>query len=276
MRRSVNTTVPTASDASGATISPRKGESVGPRFGNPPAPIITSPGIVNFVVVYRTGGDYDSAPYVEKIRGMVHRNMTIPHRVLILTDHEPTLGDHRYSWSVDMQGGGFKTNDLAIPLVNDWVGWWSLIEIFRIQGPVIFTGLDTAIVGELDSLGEHVLQMGEQNIGMIHAFSPLRQWASGIMCWNRSDLGFIYQKFNPEKHIPFYKMEQQYSSRMLQSAGIPITGVQDFYDGVVSYRHHCLRGLPDHAKFVLFHGLPRPHQVAGLDWMKRHWRSPDE
>lgn len=84
--------------------------------------------------VLRSGGVYD-AEWVAKLQRGVARHMTLPHRFVCLSD-------------VDVPCE-------RIPLVTDWPGWWSKIELFRkglFDGPVLYTDLDSVITGPLDGM----------------------------------------------------------------------------------------------------------------------------
>lgn len=232
--------------------------------------------VVNFVVVYRTGGDYDKADYVTPMARMVHKHMTIPHRLVVMTD---------VAEDVALRLSKIDGDHIAVPLVDNFEGWWSIVEIFRLRGPVVFTGLDTVITGEIDTLGHMALEAPDNKVYMLWAFADrlglheqeYRRWASGIMVW-RTNLGFVYDSFEPSTDIPNFKMEQRYSAHSLLSSGVAVEAVQDGYDGIISYKHQIASNgngngrLPEGAKFVLFHGEPRPHEVAHLGWMKEYWK----
>jgi hypothetical protein len=86
--------------------------------------------------VYRSGGKYYSTRYVERLRAMVERNLSLPHRFVCLTN-ETDVPCRR------------------IPLVTDWPSYWSKIELFRprlFKGPVLYFDLDTVIHGNIDDL----------------------------------------------------------------------------------------------------------------------------
>lgn len=232
--------------------------------------------VINFLVVYKTGGDYDTHDYVTKLKNMVHRHMYIPHRFVVLTDNQRVYDTVNNS-----------KNCKAIKLEYGYEGWWSLMEIFRIKGPVVFTGLDTVIAGEIDTLGIMALECPENQIYMLDAFSnrraksrwgientPDRRWASGIMVWNGSH-DYILKNFDYEKHPKEYEFEQRYTAtQILENPDVKLESVQDHYEGVRSYKHECkdMKELPVDSKFILFHGLPRPHEVNHLKWMQENWK----
>jgi len=218
---------------------------------------------VNFICVYKTGGDYDGIDYVDRLRGMVHRNLSVDHRFICLTDDPDLL--KRSSDEADMY----------FPLIHGWEGWWSLIEIFRFVGPCMMMGLDTVIVDSLDPLADFIKTLDNQDFAMIKPFSPGRrngQWASGITAWN-GDWYWLYNEFKsaPSEYMQFHKLEQMYTCSQLISKGIKVKEIQSYVTGVKSFKRHCYRALPKNSRIVLFHGPPRPHEVKNLKWLKERW-----
>lgn len=208
--------------------------------------------MLTFLVVLRSGGDYDIS-YVEKMREMVFRHLHLPHRFVCLSD--------------DARAPGY------IPLKQDWPGWWAVIEMFRIKGPVIATGLDTVIINSIDRLGKLALTCPETSFYMCRPQSGAirrgTKWSSGIMIWN-GDWSGIYSDFSV-RLIPKFIGEQEYSSSWLMNVGANIRVLQDCFSGIVSYKNDCQAGLPAKTKVVLFHGKPRPKDVKDL-WVKDNWR----
>ncbi|MCC7346231.1 MAG: hypothetical protein IT538_02430, partial [Variibacter sp.] len=86
--------------------------------------------------VYRSGGRQYTTRYVEVLRNMVSRNLTLPHRFDCLTAVEDVPCER-------------------IPLVMGWPGFFSKIELFRpglFRGPVLYFDLDTVIHRNIDHL----------------------------------------------------------------------------------------------------------------------------
>jgi hypothetical protein len=157
----------------------------------------------------------------------------------------------------------------TIPLKHGWPGWWSKIELFRLDiGPVLYLDLDMVITGPLDDLmnypheftaWENVSKAGGAINSSVMAWSgphasiydpfaanPKRWMAECVTkkCWG--DQGFI------ERHVGQWQ------------------GWQSMFPGaVVSYKHHILRQRRNDPKremrLVSFHGKPKPWEV------KRSW-----
>ena len=141
-------------------------------------------------------------------------------------------------------------------------GWWSLIEIYRVTGPVIFTGLDTIFVDSMEEIISTVYLLKENEFMMMKPFNPFnRKLASGIMGWN-GDFKWMYKEFDYEKVLRDYAMEQDYVYDRLRQRGIIFKIAQECFSGIYSYKWHCrLGGLPDDARVILFHGTPRPSEI---------------
>ena len=61
----------------------------------------------------------------------------------------------------------------AIPLLNNWPGWWSKLELFRAfpQGEhVLYFDLDTEIVGDLTPIFERVMDLADSQIIALEDF----------------------------------------------------------------------------------------------------------
>ena len=77
----------------------------------------------------RGGGDYKPA-HVQALRWMVEKRLELP--FLCVTDQ-----------SVDAD---------YVPMIHNWPGWWSKMEIFRLKPPILFLDLDTIVLGPVSFL----------------------------------------------------------------------------------------------------------------------------
>ena len=211
---------------------------------------------VNIVCVLKSGGDYNEE-YVEKLRAGVERNVTIPYRFVVLSDL-PIKGSY--------------------PLIHDYPGWWSQIELLRIPGPSLQIGLDTVITANID----HILTYIRDELGhrvLLHTlgfYRPdaekcwqqylLNNYANGIVAWNGMDLVWIYDRFkrNPERDMAFFEMDQKYLTLHINDSHFPVDVADEKPLGIYSYNVHCrAKGDVVHpdACMILFHGKPRPRDV---------------
>ena len=205
---------------------------------------------VNFVVCLKSGGDF-SIDDVDIIGRMVSRNCETPVKFLPITD----VG-------------------VGKPLAHDYPGWWCIMEAFDIVGPVVFTGLDTVIIDSIDPLLDYARRMSQSEFCMLRPFSDNRKygyWASGFMLWN-GDWRWLHEQFTPSCDIPVHTYEQAYTSSKLIENNIKVYEIQDYVNGIYSYKRHCrVDGLPDDARVVLFHGEPRPKDAPEA-WVKKYYK----
>lgn len=223
---------------------------------------------VRFACVLRSGGDYTGRS-IEALYNMLNRNSNKFYEFVCLTDVLfPKEGIESISSLAEQEDVIFTT----IPLENKWKGWWSVIELFRLVGPVVVTGLDTIIYDNIDKLADIALKCSENDFYMMKAWSPKRKWASGVMAWN-GDWSWLTEHFRFRKHSAEYKGEQDYTSAMLQVIGANIIAIQTKFKGIYSYKHHCREKgkAPRSAKLILFHGKPRPHEVED-EWVKEIYK----
>jgi hypothetical protein len=95
-------------------------------------------------------GDFRTRNYsfewVRKLKHMVAENLTIPHEFVCLSNLPLPQVAHKL---------GIK----RIPLVNDWPGWWSKIELFRpglFKNRVLYLDLDLIIIRNIDLLASEI------------------------------------------------------------------------------------------------------------------------
>lgn len=190
------------------------------------------------------------AKYVENLQAMVARHLTVPHKVVCLTE-DP----RRHAFAFD---AGLELVDLRGVLC----GWWNKIELFRpdrFHGRVLYLDLDTLIVGSLDELVKHK--------GLLH----LDRWGwknhvygSGVMCWDAGEHENVFHDFS--RDVPGrFEGDQNWIQACGEWPALP--------DGAcVSYRYHCKSGPPPGASVVAFHGRPKCHEFEPGHWVSKAWR----
>ena len=214
--------------------------------------------MLTVISVLRSGGDFD-AGWVEKLQAGVHRNLTIPHRFVCLSDTD-------VPWE-------------RIPIDVDWPGWWPKILLFKpgiVIGPTVFFDLDTVITGNIDGLARIPCD-----------FSVLRNFfqeemIGGGMFWFRNEDCVPHQIYHKFAKMPDAYMAHHIRERVgtyvgdqgfiFDVLGADIDKIQDHFDGIRGYKYHCRKGLPEGTKIVCFAGKPRPNEVD-TEWMRTHWAS---
>ena len=217
------------------------------------AQILEGSAPLTVVCVLKSGGEYGPR-YVEAMRNMVSRHLTLPHKFICFSD----MGE----------GPGFQ------PLKYGMPGWWSKLELFQVKGPVLYFDLDTVLLGNIDRMGKAAMAMPENTMQMLTPFNAKRreagEWASGVMAWH-GDFRYLLDGPPQDKQHPFYKgWDQVYIFTELLKHGVPIAAVNRSAS-IYSSKRHCQNGVPAGAEIICFHGNSRPHNT-NVAWVKDNWR----
>tara|TARA_R100000808_G_scaffold25056_1_gene61040 strand:+ start:8597 stop:9223 length:627 start_codon:yes stop_codon:yes gene_type:complete len=196
-------------------------------------------------VVLKSGGDYNRS-HVEKIKTMVENY--VPHENFIcFTDTVEESYD--------------------IPLVDDWPGWWSKMELFKIRGPLLFLDLDTIITGNINQIIKKIKKEDFVILGDLIDYERSRKegWLQSSLLYWSGDASYIYNSFKEDcRAIPAFlrpmhrlRSDQDYIMEVIREYGM----WQDFSSAIVSFREGISSGKlydEDKHKIIIFHGSPRP------------------
>lgn len=209
--------------------------------------------------VLRSGGDYDASWFHALKRGL-HRHMTAQYRSPLqpLDDGEWTL---RCLSDIDV-------GPATIPLEHGWPGWWSKVEVFKLEGLVLYLDLDTLVVGDLSRLAGY-----DGGLAVLSDFYQPRIIATGAMIFRAgSHTEAIYNRFraDPEGVMAANRSRSDYwYARVMERPD----RLQDLFpQAFVSFKAHARDGVPEGARVVCFHGNPRPNDPAA-GWGYREWSS---
>lgn len=162
------------------------------------------------------------------------------------------------------------SDDPSVPgyvkMEHAWPRWWPKMEIFKIQGPVLYLDLDTIIVSDLNSILENVTKYDFVAIRDFYKDRKMqRTLGSGVMAWN-GDMKYLYDEFlkDPARH-----MQECTTSRWWGDQGFiektikhHVVYWQDvFPQKLVSWKVHCRNGVPKDAAIIAFHGKPKPWDI---------------
>ena len=139
-------------------------------------------------------------------------------------------------------------------------GWWGKISLFeprRFQGRCLYFDLDTVIVGSLDDIAGY-----RGDFAGISDFYHPEHLQSAIMAWEADKYFWLYERWEAAGHPQFHPMgDQGWIEQMVPNG----ERLQTFFPNqIVSFKAHCLGGVPGDARVVCFHGVPRPHVVSDL------------
>ena len=215
---------------------------------------------VTIACVYRTGGVYTSI-YVRNLYHSLRRHLGRDIVLTCLTDDPDAFKSKDYYQQIRI-----------IPLNHHWHGWWAKMELFRLNGPVLYFDLDTLIVGNVTEL-----LPTKPGFYMINDFYKPERAGSGVMAW-WGNYSFLYEQFQKnasqimhEWNSPDKWGDQAFIHHNLQAAGHAV----EFFrkkcpHAIVSYKVHCDRGIPMDAKVICFHGEPKPHMLD--NWAGQLWK----
>lgn len=201
--------------------------------------------------VLRTGQRVtDKQPYrvehVVKLRNGVAQHLATPHRFVCLTDQFDAVTDA----GID-----------AVTLPVAWPGWWAKMNLYApdlLTGSVLYLDLDSLIVGPLEPLFRTA-----PGITMVPDFIYPENMNSSAMALMGDLCGLFYAFSDSQAAIrarydayPRARVgDQGYVHDTLREMGHPI----DIFDPkhVVSFKRDCKTGIPDDARVISYHGVPK-------------------
>jgi hypothetical protein len=208
-------------------------------------------------------GDYlgRGAEYVAKLFDGVRRNMPkgVEYRPVCFMD------DNRLMPESVMRR-------VVRPGIN---GWWNKLQLFAPDAfergdRVVYFDLDVLPVGDLSDIAGYRGRFA----GMSDPFFP-EHLNSSVMAWEAGAVDHIWTIWDAGGRPQFDKRgDQPWIEAMVPNADrwqavLPSLGQ------IVSFKVDCwLQGkIPENARAVVFHGLPRPHE-AKATFIEDIWRRP--
>jgi hypothetical protein len=223
--------------------------------------------------------------YVNKLRGMVLRNLTIPHRFVCFTENATGLRPDievkplpEMNLPPGKERGWRKLSTFASPLAD-------------LTGPTLFLDIDIVITGGLDEFfsylpGKFCIIHDWQKPWRITGNSSVYRFEAGA---HPEILGYFLSNIDRVKSE--VRHEQAYLSRELHRQNKLNYWPKEW---CVSFKYGCIPRfplnfikpprLPGTAKVIVFHGNPNPdeaisgkgkglrHHVLPTDWITEHWR----
>lgn len=212
---------------------------------------------VMITCVLRTGGVYDHN-YVNALANAVKRNVDVPHKFVCLTNDST----------------GFNSNvDDIIPLKHDFKKWWCKIELFRpdifTDKQIFFLDLDTVIIDNINQIVSKPFDFCG-----LRDFYKLITLGSGLMSWQHNKYHYVYERF-VRNSTYIINNTPEGDQRWINDNIKSMQYFQDVFGcNIISYKKDCLKNkvfkMPNNAKIVCFHGVPKPHQIE-YPQIKDHW-----
>ena len=225
-------------------------------------------------------GNSYSWNYVDKLYSMLQRHLTRPVRLHVFTEAgrwvpEPYIKHDLADWGIS----GPKQS------------WWYKMQLFNPAhhcGPLMYFDLDTVIVQNIDWIWR-------QNPGCFWSVKDFKYlWRPGftgintsVMWWDTKKFAYVWEEFckiDLKQIVKRYHGDQDYVNVV-----VPENQRRYFsIDQIQSWRWQCLNGgynfkqrmyvapdsgtqIPDNASVLIFHGHPKPAEVAD-PVVVRHWR----
>lgn len=208
--------------------------------------------------------------YVDKLYGMLSRNLSRPCRMHVFTEANRSVP------------APYIKHDLI-----DWPGisgpkksWWYKLQMFdpkHIEGNLLYFDLDTVIVNNID----WICQSSTDFFWTIHDFKRLVKKDyfginSSIMYWNTTKFSHIWAKSQVEgikKIAARFRGDQDYIQSVLKPDQIKFFP----HDKILSWRWQALKNSSPQPRFkpnvsagtditpqasvLVFHGYPKPHEL---------------
>jgi len=229
------------------------------------------------IVCLKWGSKY-GPEYVNRLYGMISRHTTMPFRFWCFTD--------------DVGGIRPEVTMAPLPRADEFAGWWNKVWLFSEELPIpvgsqiFYVDLDTLIVGNID----HILTAMNRPMVVLKDFlhgvaKTAGEVGSGLMNWRHGDYATIWNKFvlNPQKVI---RTASPHGDQWWVQRCVPVRQYwQDLFPGqIVSFKVHCLNGLPHNARIICYHGVPgipesavqggsvRGKTYQAQTWVSDHWK----
>jgi hypothetical protein len=197
---------------------------------------------VRVACVLRSGGDYGPDD-VRRLQDGVEAHLPGA-RLVCLTDAEGNI------------------TVPSIPLRHDWPGWWAKMELFApwIEGDLLYLDLDTIVTGDLSDLASL------NRLAIMRDVYRTAGLQSSCMFLPEAVRAPVWEAFTARPESLMQAFSGGGDQAFLESLWLPgPSRIQDLLPGqLVSFKKDVrpLGRVPDNARAVIFHGLPRPRDIG--------------
>jgi len=141
------------------------------------------------VLCVKFGNKY-GMEYVERLRNMVSRHLTLPYEMVCLTDDHHSISEVR---SIIQKNAGYQK------------GWWHKVHMFDpnldIQGKILYLDLDVVVCNNLNKLaqltGNGFYGIRDFNRKFYPSWNHLN---SSVLCWTHQQHSDIWNEFNKDRY----------------------------------------------------------------------------
>lgn len=227
------------------------------------------------IICVKWGTKY-SPEYVNILRAMVKRNLSLPHKFFCYTDDPDGLRD-----------------DIEIVKIEDKLhGWWNKLLLFQkeipgVVGKTLYLDLDVIIVNPIDELFQF-----DENFVIIEDWMYTVQrrrptttvYNSSVFVFEVGGNQHVWDNFNKDRKqvLRDNPGDQDFITKQIPDAAFfPNGWCRSFKWG---YHYDELfydfdNGLNDETKIVVFHGSPNPPEAINgfkryppQPWIKKYWK----
>jgi len=206
--------------------------------------------------------------WVRRLKSMVEKHLSLPHRFVCLTDR-PIDGIE------------------CIQLTSGLTGWWSKLELFKrgkFEGKVLYLDLDVVITASIDSIVEaandptrlwmrddfsYSLKCPRKDIDpqTRRLLGGIGVCNSSVMVWQDNAISDAWTQFTPDV-MSILHGDQNYLCRLLWPDRIGF--LPDASVG--SYKYGKIRNEPI-APVMVFHGNPKMDALPRSDPLRQIWEA---
>ena len=204
--------------------------------------------------------------YVNILYAAIKRNTTVPFELHCFTDDKTHINPE------------VKTHPLPFDTLE---GWWNKLYLFSNDLPfapgetLFFFDLDTLVTGNLDRFLKYkanaITVLRDFYSGLAKSVTGRDNIGSGLMAWKHGQYNHIWAIFAADPAAAMRSVYPHGDQRWIQRRAKPRKYWQDIMPGmVVSFKVHCLNGLPPTASIVCYHGVPSiPESITARmkDWI---------
>jgi len=168
-------------------------------------------------------------------------------------------GDYRFVCLSDVDVPDVE----IIPLTMDLPKHWSQIELFQpglFEDQVFYLDLDTVVVKNITAIVNNKI-----GFCILSDFARILKHrpASGLMAFNPHGAEYVWEQWE-KNDVQIFKGDHvnKISKHFFWPYVKEFKRFQELYPGqIVSYKKHCLNGVPPEARIICYHGEPKPWDV---------------
>ena len=240
--------------------------------------------LVNVVCLY-WGNKYETN-YVNILYNMVERNLTIPHKFIIYTDH---VKMHKL-----VPGDNVEVRKLPF---HTYEGWWNKLTLFspeaNLEGTCLYFDLDVVILDNIDCFFTYNNKNSDHFVGMNDFNKTTKLFNSSVMRFNNKIMTeYVWKEYLKDKKM-FDRLQGDQNVISMTIKQTPYyssfpnewTFSAKWYDRDNPRFHRerwTFQKRPD-SKVAIFHGKPNPHELINphphesydlnkIEWVKNHWK----